>query len=116
MYNYRQLDPVQCEFIPIAPVEDVPNGERLFVEIDNEEIVIFNIGGAFFAIADVCSHDNGPVGEGDLEGFEISCPRHGATFDVRNGKAITLPAVVDIPAYPTRVVDGQIEIGLPERE
>jgi 3-phenylpropionate/trans-cinnamate dioxygenase ferredoxin subunit len=113
LYNYRQLDPVECEFIPIAPVVDVLNGDRLFVEIDSDQIVIFNIGGSFFAIADVCSHDNGPVGEGDLEGFEIACPRHGACFDVRNGKALSLPAVVDIPAYPTRVVDGQIEIGLP---
>ena len=58
-----------------------PNGERLFVEIDEFELVVFNIAGKFFAIADVCSHDNGPVGDGEFESeFEISCPRHGARF------------------------------------
>jgi 3-phenylpropionate/trans-cinnamate dioxygenase ferredoxin subunit len=116
LYNYKQLDPAACEFIMIAPVTDVPNGERLFVEIDEQQIVIFNIGGQYFAIGDVCSHDNGPLGDGDLEGYEVTCPRHGAVFDVRTGKVLSLPAIVDIPAFPTRVVDGQIEIGLPLEE
>jgi 3-phenylpropionate/trans-cinnamate dioxygenase ferredoxin component len=113
MYNYQKLSPEQCEFVTIAPVEDIPNGERLFVEIDGQPLVVFNIGDQYFAIADVCSHDNGPVGEGELEGYEIRCPRHGATFDVRSGQVLSLPAVVDIPAYPVRVVDGQVEVGLP---
>jgi 3-phenylpropionate/trans-cinnamate dioxygenase ferredoxin component len=114
MFNYTQKDPAACEFIPVASVEDLPNGERMFIEIDDATIVVFNIAGQFFAIADVCSHDNGPVGDGDFNGeYKIACPRHGARFDVRTGKALTLPAVVDIPAYPVRVVSGEIEIGLP---
>jgi 3-phenylpropionate/trans-cinnamate dioxygenase ferredoxin subunit len=113
MYNYNKLNPNLCEFISIATQEEVPPGERLFVEIDGNPLVVFNIAGQLFAIADVCSHDDGPLGEGDLDGYEVSCPRHGAEFDVRTGKALSLPAVVDIPAYPVRVVDGQIEVGLP---
>jgi 3-phenylpropionate/trans-cinnamate dioxygenase ferredoxin subunit len=114
MLNYTHLDPTQCEFIPVASVNDLPNGERMFIEIDHESIVIFNIAGQYFAIADVCSHDSGPLGDGDLEAeYQISCPRHGGRFDVRTGKAIIFPAVIDIPAYPVRVVDGEIEIGLP---
>ncbi|HLF87387.1 MAG TPA: non-heme iron oxygenase ferredoxin subunit [Anaerolineales bacterium] len=114
MFNYTIFDPAQCEFIPVAGVEDLPNGERMFIEIDHETMVIFNIAGQFFAIADVCSHDNGPLGDGDLEGeHQISCPRHGGKFDVRTGKALTFPAVEDIPAYPVRVMNGEIEIGLP---
>jgi 3-phenylpropionate/trans-cinnamate dioxygenase ferredoxin subunit len=113
MVNYKQINPEKCEYISVAPVEDIPNGERLFVEIDGQPIVVFNIGGQYFAIADVCSHDDGPVGEGELEGYEIRCPRHGASFDVRSGQVLSLPAVVDIPAYPVRVVDGQVEVGLP---
>lgn len=114
MLNYTQYDSSQCEYIPVASVSDLPNGERMFIEIDHESIVIFNIAGEYFAIADVCSHDNGPLGDGDLEGdYQISCPRHGGRFDVRTGKAIIFPAVEDIPAYPIRVVDGEIEIGLP---
>jgi 3-phenylpropionate/trans-cinnamate dioxygenase ferredoxin subunit len=83
------------------------------VDIDGNLIVVFNIAGEFWAIADVCSHDDGPLGEGELDGYEISCPRHGAEFDVRTGKVHSLPAIVDIPAYPVRVVDGEVEIGLP---
>jgi 3-phenylpropionate/trans-cinnamate dioxygenase ferredoxin subunit len=77
---------------------------------------VFNIGGQLYAIADVCSHDDGPLGDGDLEGMEVVCPRHGARFDVRDGKVTSLPAAIDIPAYPVRVVDGQIEIGLPPED
>jgi 3-phenylpropionate/trans-cinnamate dioxygenase ferredoxin component len=113
MYNYKQFDPEQCEFIAIAEISDLPDGERLFVEIDEQPIVVFKIAGELFAIADVCSHDDGPVGDGELDGYEITCPRHGASFDVRTGNVLSLPAIVDIPAYPTRVTDGQIEIGFP---
>lgn len=113
MYNYHKLNPNLCEFIPVATQEEIPPGERLFVEIDAIPIVVFNIAGQLFAIADICSHDDNPLGDGNLDGYEVSCPRHGAEFDVRTGKALSLPAVEDIPAYPVRVVDGQIEIGLP---
>lgn len=114
MYEYTHLDPRNCEFIAVGSIDDLPNGNRLFLEIDGQSIVIFNIAGEYYAIADVCSHDDGPLGEGRLEGFEIVCPRHGARFDVRSGEVISLPAVVDIPAYPVRVQEDQIEIGLPK--
>lgn len=113
MLNYTNLDPQACEFVTIAPVDDVPNGQRLFLEIDNVQIVILNIAGEFSAIEDVCSHDDGPLGDGELDGKEIVCPRHGARFDVRTGKALSLPAIVDIRAYPIRIVNGEIELGLP---
>lgn len=113
MFNYSKLDQNQVEFVAIGPATDLENGERLFVEIDNLPIVVFNIGEKIFAIGDVCSHDDGPVGDGEIVDHEITCPRHGATFDIRTGKALTLPAVVDIPSYPVRIVEGQIEIGLP---
>jgi 3-phenylpropionate/trans-cinnamate dioxygenase ferredoxin subunit len=97
----------------VAEINELENGERIFLDIDDLSIVIFNIAGEFFAIGDVCSHDNGPLGDGDLEGHAVVCPRHGARFDVRTGKVLSLPAFVDIPAYPVRVVDGQIEVGVP---
>jgi len=113
MYNYKHLDPAQCEFVGVAQASDLPNGERLFLEIDDQPIVIFNIAGTYYAIADLCSHDDGPLGDGELDGLEVICPRHGARFDLRTGKVLSLPAIVDIPAYPVRVVDGEIQIGLP---
>jgi 3-phenylpropionate/trans-cinnamate dioxygenase ferredoxin component len=114
MYNYMQLDPAKLEFVPVIPLSELPLGERLFVELDGRPIVIFNIAGNYFAIGDVCTHDNGPLGDGDLDENEVICPRHGARFDVRTGKAVGLPAVVDIPTYPVRVVDGVIEVGVPK--
>ena len=114
MFNYTTSDQTKIEFLDIAPVSELPNGERLFVEIEGKPIVIFNIAGQFFSIADICSHDDGPVGEGDIEGYTITCPRHGGEFDLQTGKALQLPAVVDIPAYPVKVVAGVIQLGIPK--
>ncbi len=114
MFNYTQVDESKIEYVEIAPASELPNGERMFVEIEGKPIVIFNIAGQFFSIADVCSHDEGPVGEGDLEGYNITCPRHGAQFDVRTGGVTQMPAVVDIPAYPVRVDNGMIQLGIPK--
>lgn len=112
--NYNELSADEVEFVEIAAVGDIPNGERIFVSIDEFDIVVFNIAGKFFAIADVCSHDDGPLGDGEFEDtFEIACPRHGAKFDVRNGYAMSLPAIEDIPAFPVQVKDGKIEVGIP---
>ena len=113
MFNYSQLDASQVEYFEIGE-DNVLSGERLFVEIDGKPLVVFKIAGQYFAIGDICTHDEGPLGDGILEGFLIVCPRHGAEFDIRNGKAMTMPAVVDIPAYPVRVVDGKILIGIPK--
>ncbi len=114
MFNYTQQDESVLEYVEIAPVSDLPNGERLFVEVAEKPIVIFNIAGQFFAIGDVCTHDDGPLGDGDLEGNNIVCPRHGAEFDVRSGQAVQMPAVVDIPAYPVKIKEGSIYIGMPK--
>lgn len=113
VYNYRELDPEECEFVAIASTDEIANGERLFVEIGDLPVVIFNVAGQYFAIGDVCSHDDGPLGEGEIDGFAVKCPRHGAEFDVRTGKVLSLPAIVDIPAYPVRVEEGQIMLGIP---
>lgn len=113
MYNYRQLKPERLEYVTVAAVDDLPPGQRLFVDVDGEPIVVFNLAGKYFAIRDACSHDDGPVGEGEVDGLEIECPRHGARFSLESGRALTQPAVVDIPAYPVRVVEGEIQVGLP---
>ncbi len=113
MYNYAQLGQEQIEYVAVAAVEELPAGERLFVQIDQQPLIVFNIGGQYFAIGDVCSHDGNILDDAPLEGWEVVCPRHGAHFDIRTGKVMALPAVEDIPAFPVRVVDGQIEVGMP---
>lgn len=115
MFNYRQLDPAQCKFIDVAGVEEIKNGQRIFIELGERSIVLFNIGGEYFAIENECSHDNGPIGEGDLEGMSIVCPRHGAKFDIATGKVLSLPAVEDIPAYAVRIKANRIQIGIPKK-
>lgn len=114
MLSYTKINPENCEFVVIGLDSDFPDGKRIFVEIDGLPIVVFRVAGELFAIADACSHDDGPLGDGDLEGYEIICPRHGARFDIRTGKVLALPAVESIAAYPVRVVDQQIEVGLPK--
>lgn len=113
MVQYTNQDPDKCEFITVGAEDDLPNGQRMFVEIDGTPIVVFNIAGNYYAIADICSHDDGPLGDGNLENYQITCPRHGARFDVKTGKALSLPAIVSIPAYPVRVEDQQIQVGIP---
>jgi 3-phenylpropionate/trans-cinnamate dioxygenase ferredoxin subunit len=113
MVYYDKVDPAAAEFIAVATKDELPNGARKIVEIDGRAIAVFNIAGEYFAIADVCSHDDGPVAEGDLYDYEIECPRHGARFDVRNGKVLSFPAIVGIPAYPVKVEGDEILVGLP---
>jgi 3-phenylpropionate/trans-cinnamate dioxygenase ferredoxin subunit len=113
MFNYTQLNPTQLEFVETVPLDQLPPGERLFVEVHGKSIVIFNLAAKLFAIGDVCSHDNGPVGDGEIDENEIICPRHGARFDIRTGKATSLPAILDIPAYPLHVENGMILLGIP---
>lgn len=113
MFNYSQLTEDQATFYEILDESELPPGQQIFFSIGELNIVLFNVAGAYYAIADVCSHDNGPVGEGELIGTEIKCPRHGARFDVITGKALSMPARVDIPSYPVRVRSGKIEIGIP---
>jgi 3-phenylpropionate/trans-cinnamate dioxygenase ferredoxin subunit len=112
--NYTKLDSEQLEYIIVAETDEIPSGERIFLDIDDHSLVVFNIAGKYFAIADVCSHDDGPLGDGELATeFEISCPRHGARFDIRSGEVKSFPASLDIPAYPVRVNNGKIEVGIP---
>ncbi len=112
MSSPNAVDESLYTFYALGSVDEVPPGERIFIEIGDTPVVVFNVGGQFYAIGDVCTHDGGPLGDGELEDYQVICPRHGARFDIRTGEALTLPAVTPTTWYPTRVVDGQIEIGV----
>ena len=114
MFNYTTLNETQVEFVEIAPASELPVGERLFVDLGDRPIVIFNLAGQYYAIGDVCTHDDGPLGDGVIEALNIVCPRHGAEFDIRSGQAVQMPAVVDIPAYPVQVRGGFLFAGIPK--
>ena len=78
---------------------ELPPGGKKLVEVDGRAIALFNVGGTFYAIDDVCTHDGGPLAEGDLDGCQIQCPRHGARFDVRTGKPLCMPAFEPVPTH-----------------
>ncbi len=114
MFNYRKLEEALCDYVEIGDSDEILNGDRLFIETDQQDIVIFRIAGELFAIDDICSHDDGPLGDGEIEDYQIVCPRHGARFDIRTGEVKSLPAIIDIPAYPVRESGGKIELGIPK--
>ena len=97
-------------FVKVGKVEDVPAGTAKVYEIGDRAIAVCNVDGAFYAIDDVCTHDEASLEQGFLEGCEIECPRHGARFDVRTGDVTALPAVVPIETFPVRVEGDEIEL------
>jgi len=98
------------KWLDVAAAADIPPGTHEILETDDEIIAVFNIDGKFFAIEDVCTHDGEELTGGPVEGDQIICPRHGARFCIRTGRALTPPAYEDVPTYPVRVRDGRIEV------
>jgi len=94
------------EFLKLASVSDLIDGEKLLVEAEDRFVILFRIGNDFFCIDDVCTHDGGTLSDGSHEGCEIECPRHGARFDMRTGKAMCMPATKDTLAHEVKV-DGE---------
>ena len=101
-------------FVSVATTAELTSGERIVVEIGEIWVGVFNVGGKFYAIEDRCTHDDGPLAEGELEGMEIVCPRHGARFDLETGKA-TFPAVKPVPRYAVRVEGDDVQIDIEQR-
>jgi 3-phenylpropionate/trans-cinnamate dioxygenase ferredoxin subunit len=87
----------------VAKAGEVAPGTTRRVVADGIELLLCNAGGTLYAIEDVCTHDGGPLDQGTLEGETVVCPRHGATFDVRTGDALTLPAVIPLMTFPVTI-------------
>ena len=104
----------EYHFVDVCSVSDLGAGERLEIELGKFSVILLKVGDQFHAIGNLCTHDNGPIGEGEIEGDEIICPRHGARFDINSGKATHLPAVVGIPIFPVRINGDLIQVGIPE--
>lgn len=100
------------DFVTIGTTDELqPGDEPLIVEIGNRWVAVFNVDGTYCAIEDVCTHDGGPLAEGELTGGVIACPRHGAKFDVCTGKVLSAPAFTDVTAYEVRVEGNEIQLG-----
>jgi 3-phenylpropionate/trans-cinnamate dioxygenase ferredoxin subunit len=105
--------------IDVCPVEALPPGEVKVVHAADLSVGVYNLGGELCALEDRCSHDDGPLCEGDFdleEGYAV-CPRHGAHIDIRSGRALTLPAVFPVATFPVRIgEDGMIKLDLQQPE
>ena len=94
------------EFTKVATISEINDGGKLLIESDDRLVILFQIGDQYFCIDDVCTHDGGTLSDGDHEGCEIECPRHGAKFNVKTGKAMCMPATQDTVAHEVKV-DGE---------
>ena len=99
----------------VCPVEELPPGEVKIVHDGTLAIGVYNIDGEFYAIEDRCSHDDGPLCEGDFEPEDavVICPRHGSRFDIRTGRPLTLPAYIPVDTFEVKVEDGVVRVVVP---
>ena len=102
--------------LDVCPAGELPDGQMRLVETpDGVKIGVFNCGGALHAIEDRCSHDYGPLAEGefDAETCTVECPRHGSLFDLTTGRPKTLPAYQPVQTYHVTIEDDTIKLEMP---
>ncbi len=106
------MSPEETTKIPVCPVSQLPPGEMILVEHDGEPIAVVNCEGTYYAIEDRCSHDDGPLVEGELNQADctVECPRHGSIFDLRTGKPKTLPAFEPVRTFTVGITDETITL------
>jgi 3-phenylpropionate/trans-cinnamate dioxygenase ferredoxin subunit len=98
----------------VAPLDEFPPGSVKIVNAGSIAVGVYNLGGEFYAIEDRCSHDDGPLAEGEFdaeEGYAV-CPRHGSHIDIRTGAALSLPAVFPVDTFPVVVEDGIVKVDI----
>ena len=98
------------EWIDVALAEEFTPGTCRTVDVDGVRIAVFNVGGSYHAIEDVCSHEAEPLSGGEVEGTEIICPRHGAHFSLITGAALSPPAYEPVATFPIRIMEGKVQV------
>jgi 3-phenylpropionate/trans-cinnamate dioxygenase ferredoxin subunit len=94
------------DWVKVAPLADFPAGTRRVVEVEGVRVAVFHLADGFYAIEDICTHDGGELSSGELIGCEITCPRHGARFDLKTGSVTAPPAYEAVAVLPVKV-DGE---------
>ena len=97
-------------FHKVAEVKDIPPGGGKSVQVGDHQIALFNVEGTFYAIGAECTHQGGPLAEGSLEGTTVTCPWHGASFEIGTGKNLSPPAPSEVPSYKVRVEGNDVEV------
>ena len=96
----------------VAKLSDIPPEKVAVFQVDDHDVAVCNVGGQFYAIDDLCTHDGGSLDQGELDEAEIECPRHGARFDVRTGAATQLPAFQAVETHEVRLDGETIQVGV----
>ncbi len=97
------------DWVDVAPVQDIAPGQCKVMDVDDVMVAVFNLGGEFYAIEDVCTHDGGELASGEIDGEAIVCPRHGARFCIRTGAVLEPPAYEPVDTFPVRIFDGMVQ-------
>lgn len=98
------------ETVRVASVQEVPEGGRKSIIVDDLPALLLRVGGDFYCIEDVCTHDGQPLTNGPVEGCAITCPRHGARFDLKTGKALCMPATEPVRTFPVEVHGSEVHV------
>lgn len=102
------------EFVKVGTISDVAPGQPLVYDFPYNTIAIFQVGDNYFALEDVCSHQEVPLSDGKVEDCKVECPMHGSWFDLRTGAALNLPATKGVPVYPVKVIGDELYVEEPE--
>ncbi len=95
-------------------LSEIPSGQLKVVKINGRDIVLVAENGAVYALDNVCTHDGGDLGDGDIIDGQIQCPRHGARFDIKTGAVTQMPAAVGISTYEVKIENGEVFLEVPE--
>jgi 3-phenylpropionate/trans-cinnamate dioxygenase ferredoxin subunit len=98
------------DWVDVGAKDELRPGTSRVVEVDRATVAVFNLNGEYYAIEDLCTHDEGELASGAVEGEEIICPRHGARFNIKTGKVTAPPAYEDIATFPVREHEGRIQV------
>ncbi len=98
------------DWIDVALQNEFSPGDRRSLDIDGSPVAVFNLGGVYYAIEDVCTHDGGALTGGAVEGEQIVCPRHGARFSIRTGAVLAPPAYEPVASFPVRIESGMVQV------
>lgn len=102
------------DFVPVIKTSELPEAGKTVVEVGDRIVALFHVSGTFWALDDVCTHDGGTLADGLLDGHSVACARHGAKFDIRDGRALTMPATQPTIAHEVKVEGDQVLIRLNE--
>jgi len=98
-------------FVKVADAGEIPNGRLKLVDVHGDRVAVANVAGQFYAFSDECTHDGGPLSEGDLDGEIVTCPWHFSAFNVRTGEIVTSPAEESVTVYETRADEDGVYVG-----